>query len=127
MYLFLIFVGNSDYQNVLRLFEEHGEDWTELVDLWESTREIRMNIWKSSSSGLTLADLYESFTFLTDTRSDELILDDFLSLYPNAFEYFEKWRSSNYMKVLNKARCVRDDYAKLIISWIDVNENTGNY
>ncbi|KAL5284730.1 hypothetical protein ACFFRR_006813 [Megaselia abdita] len=79
-------------------------------------------MWQSVTSGLTISDLFDSFDFFTDTRSDELILQDFDHLYPTAMGFFENWKTQNFKKVLNKARCYRDDYAKLLMEVIDLND-----
>lgn len=101
-------------------------DWNDLVNLWESTRRVRLEMWQSKSSGLKISDIFESFPFLiADGRADALIRKDFESLFPSAKASFLAW-DQNYKKVLNQARRFRDDYAKNLISQIDFMENEGN-
>lgn len=108
------------------MFEECEEDWASIEDLWTETRQTRLDMWQSKTSQLTINDIYEDFSFLKDTRADEFIMADFNHLFPEAKEALEKWKTENFMKVLNKARAIRDDYAKRLIQWIDLSSRTGN-
>lgn len=76
-------------------------------------------MWRSKTSGLTLKDLYDTFTILRDYRSDDLIINDLEYLFPKVLESYSKWKE-NYKNVLNKARSCRDDYAKDLLKCIDL-------
>lgn len=107
------------------MFEEGDNDWEHIKECWQDTRSTRLSMWQSKTSGLTIADIFESFPFLTDTKSDELILQDFYTLFPNASISLSKWKKSGFMNVLNHARSYRDDYARVIISEIDFKDKKG--
>lgn len=99
-------------------------DGDELVDLWESTRTVRLQMWQSKTSGLKISDIFESFPCLADRRTDSLILNDLEHLFPNSKASYIEWEN-NYKKVLNQARNFRDLFAKNIISQIDFMDDIG--
>lgn len=111
---------------MLRLFEQWDGDWTDVVDLWEATKTTRLEMWQSKTSGLKTADIFESFTCLSDSRADQLIIKDFEYLFPNAKASLLSWEQ-NYKKVLNQARNFRDECAKSLINQIDFMDDDGKY
>lgn len=120
-------LGNSEYQDVIQLFEECDNDWEHIKECWQDTRNTRLSMWQSKTSGLTIADIFESFPFLTDTKSDELILQDFYTMYPDANVSLNKWKKSGFINVLSHARSFRDDYARVIINEIDFKDKKGSF
>lgn len=118
--------GNSEYKEVVSQFEGL-EDWMDIKELWTSTRTARLSMWRSKTSGLSTLDIFDNFPFLTDTNSDELILEDFVHLYPNAIDSFNKWKNGDYKRVLNESRRFRDDCSKAIIYVIDQKEQESIY
>lgn len=110
----------------MKIFEDLDE-WSEVVDAWDSSRETRLNMWSSRTSGLTTIDIYDNFVFLTGVQSDELIISDFENRYPSAITSYRNWKQENYKKVLNRARRFRDDYARMIINMIDMREGEGKF
>lgn len=109
---------------MLRLFEQWDGDWVDLMDLWESSRQVRLEMWRSKTSGLSMSDIFEGFPCLNDGRITQLILGDFEFLYANAKASFLLW-NTNYKKVLNQARNYRDDFAKSVINQIDFMASDG--
>lgn len=106
------------------MFEQSEGDWSELSNLWIDTRKTRLDMWRSKTSGLRISNLYETFSILNDARGDNLIIQDFENLYPNAKPTFLNW-AQNYKRVLNEARKYRDEYAKRLINRIDLMEESG--
>lgn len=118
-------LGNTEYQDVVQLFEDCDNNWEQIKECWQETRNTRLSMWQSKTSGLITADIFESFPFLTDTKGDELILEDFSTLYPDSNTFLDKWKKIGFMNVLNHARTTRDDFARLIINEIDLKEKQG--
>lgn len=119
--------GNRGYQDIIQLFEDCGDDWNKIKECWRETRNTRLDMWQSKTSGLTISDIFESFPFLTELRSDELILQDFWALYPSATVFLDKWKKNGFIKVLNHARSYRDEFARVLINEIDLKENKSKY
>ncbi|KAL5278009.1 hypothetical protein ACFFRR_002949 [Megaselia abdita] len=115
--------GNSEYQDVVQLFEECDNKWDQIKQVWEATRETRLAMWQSKTSGLTVAELFESFPFLTDVKSDELIMLDFYNLYPDSMIALNNWKNHRFTNVLNHSRSYRDDFARVLINDIDLSES----
>lgn len=104
------------------MFGDSGDDdvdWDDLKQIWADTRETRLGMWQSDTSGLTTADIYRNFALLSNAKCDDLIFEDFDHLYPTATETYQLW-VRNYKKVLTQARNYRDDYAKALINNIDL-------
>lgn len=121
----IIFTGNSEYQDVVQLFEECDNNWGQIRECWHDTRETRLSMWQSKTSGLSIANIFESFPFLTNEKSDELVLQDFWTLHPNARNCLENWKKYGFINVLNHARSYKDDFARVIINEIDIKDRKG--